>query len=119
MQFKTYNIQAVSIHRDYVPFTEVPCGLCNQCCISLSPNLTPEEFESGKYIYTLLTSPNHNLPQIAIPRTEKGCIYFTGSECSIYNDRPIACRQFDCRQNHYPKFKELVKEKFNIDLPEE
>jgi len=119
MIFKTYNIQAVCTHRDYVPQSNVECGTCHQCCIKLSPNLTPEEFESGKYVYTLLTTPNQNLPQIAVPKTSKGCFYFDGEVCTIYNDRPVACRQFDCRENHYPAFKELVKEKFNIDLPTE
>jgi Fe-S-cluster containining protein len=116
MIFKTYNIQAVATFRDYVPESDVPCGTCNQCCISLSPNLTPEEFESGKYVYTLLTSPNKALPQIAIPRTEKGCYYFDGKQCTIYDTRPIACRQFDCRLGHYGKFAKLVKDKFDIDI---
>lgn len=117
MIFKTYNIQAVATHRSYVPESDVPCGTCQQCCITLSPNLTPEEFESGKYVYTLLTTPLSNLPQLAVPKTENGCYYFDGKQCTIYNDRPIACRQFDCRSGHYGGFAQLVKDKFEINMP--
>lgn len=118
MIFKSIQIHAIAIERPN-PIANVPCGDCIQCCKSLSPNLTPAEFASGKYVYTLLTSPNQDTPTIAIPRNEDGCYYLKDRKCTIYNDRPLACRQFDCRQNHYPPFKDLVKEKFNIDLPEE
>lgn len=116
MIFKTYNIQAVCTYRDYIEESNVPCGSCNQCCISLSPNLTPEEFESGKYVYTLLTSGNPGVPIIGVPKTEKGCFYFNGEQCTIYNDRPIACRQFDCRAGHAgtEEFQKIALEKFGV-----
>jgi Fe-S-cluster containining protein len=42
-------------------------------------------------------------PAIAIPRTERGCIYLDHNKrCTIYDIRPKACRQFDCRLNHSP-----------------
>lgn len=114
MIYKHYNLQVISIERD-LPESDVPCGDCLQCCISLTPYLTPAEFESGKYIYTFLAGPDGS-PCIAIPRNAEGCIYLKDKKCSIYNDRPLACRQFDCRENHYPPFTDLVKQKFNIDL---
>lgn len=115
MKFKIFEIKAVAIERDDEEST-VPCGSCADCCIFLSPILTPEEFMSGKYVYTLLTTPDPSLPSIGIPRDENGCYYLKEGKCSIYDDRPKACRQFDCRRNHYPPFKNLVKEKFNIEL---
>lgn len=119
MIFKHYELKAIAIEQN-LPEADVPCGDCLQCCISLTPYLTPSEFESGKYLYTFLNSPGNNpVPSIAIPRTKDGCIYLKDKKCSIYEDRPLACRQFDCRENHYPKFRDLVKEKFNIDLVEE
>ena len=108
MKFKTYNIQAIAITNNHLPEIDVPCGDCKQCCILLSPNLTQEEFESGKYIYTFLNSPN-GIPTISIPKTDKGCLYFIDNNCSIYNDRPIACKQFDCREDHYPPLKGCIK----------
>lgn len=115
MKFKHYTLRAVTIEHSYIPEATVECGSCNRCCIDLSPNLTQEEFESGKYIYTFINSPDPSKPQIAVPRTERGCVYYNNG-CTIYNNRPLACRQFDCRKGHYPKYKELVKEKFNIDI---
>lgn len=115
MIYKTFTIKAIAIEND-IKESEVPCGLCAECCIKLSPILTPNEFISGKYVYTLTNSPNPNRPTISIPRDENGCYYFKDNKCSIYNDRPLACKQFDCREGHYPPFKDLVQEKFGINL---
>lgn len=115
MIYKTFNIKAVAIQRD-LKEESVPCGDCIACCVHLSPILTPDEFANGKYIYTLISSEDRFKPTIAIPRDENGCIYLENNKCKIYNDRPLACRQFDCRKGHYYKFKDLVKTKFNIDL---
>lgn len=54
MIYKHYKISPVAIERD-LPDSDVPCGDCVQCCTHLTPYLTPEEFESGQYIYTFLT----------------------------------------------------------------
>lgn len=111
MKLKHYNITAITIQRDYIPEVDIKCGDCHKCCISLSPNLTQEEFESGKYIYTFLTS-GIDKPIIAVPRLNDKCIYFIDEKCSIYDDRPKACRQFDCRKGHYPPLKDHALEKF-------
>ena len=119
MKFKSYQIHVVAIERDN-PISDVPCGDCIQCCVRLSPNLTPEEFESGQYMYTLLSTPGQHTPNVAIPRGERGCFYLDENrKCSIYDRRPLACRQFDCREGHYPPFADLVKEKFNMEMKNE
>lgn len=117
MRYKKFNITAVAIERPELD-ADVPCGTCTECCTKLSPILTPEEFITAKYVYTLLSSEDPSTPTIGIPRSEKGCYYFDGKQCTIYDDRPKACRQFDCRQGHYLGFKQLVLEKFNINLDE-
>lgn len=104
MKYKTYEIKAVCIERD-IPESDVPCKSvnCVECCVRLSPYLTPEEFESGKYIYTFVHSGDPGKPAVVIPRTERGCIYLDeNKQCTIYDIRPVACRQFDCRLNHHP-----------------
>lgn len=108
MQPKSYTITFVAVHSDQ-PLSDVLCGDCTKCC-SLSPLLTPEEFESGQYIYTFVDAGNGN-PTVAIPNTEKGCIYFD-QKCTIYDRRPRSCRVFDCRKGHYPAFKQLALDKF-------
>lgn len=115
MIYKHYSIKPVALERDE-PESDVPCGDCIQCCVQLTPYLTPAEFESGQYIYTFLTASDGVTPTIAIPRTEDGCIYLKDKKCTIYDRRPLACRQFDCRAGHYYKFADLVLEKFGIDI---
>ena len=107
---KEYKISFIT-KSETLPDSNVPCGDCNRCC-SLSPHLSSEEFESGKYIYTFLKIPNENHPVVAIPRNSLGCIYLINGKCSIYDDRPKSCRQFDCRQGHYLPLVEFAKEKF-------
>jgi len=110
MIYKHYTLNPISIERD-IEESNVPCGECRQCCIDLSPYLTPAEFESGKYIWTLIAGPD-NTPCIAIPKLESGCVYFINNNCSIYDIRPLACRQFDCRKGHHPKFDAIAKRNF-------
>jgi len=110
---KEYNVDFIT-HESNTSESYVPCGNCIACCTGLTPYLTSEEFESAKYIYTFLNTLITNKPVIAIPRMEDGCIYLRDGKCSIYNDRPKACRQFDCRKGHYKPFKELAIEKFGV-----
>ena len=104
MKYKTFYLKAVTIERD-IPESDVPCHekSCTECCERLSPYLTDEEFDSGKYIYTFLNVGDNEKPAIAIPRTDRGCIYLDhNKKCTIYDIRPKACRQFDCRLGHSP-----------------
>jgi Fe-S-cluster containining protein len=115
MIYKKFNIQAVAIDRPEEE-SSVPCGDCHECCIKLSPILTPDEFITAKYVYTLMTSPDPGTPVISIPRNEKGCYYLNDNKCTVYNDRPKSCKQFDCRKGHFLDFKNLVFNKFGIEL---
>jgi len=110
LKYKTYTIQAVTIETD-IPVADVPCGTCVDCCSQLSPFLTQQEFESGQYMYTLIATPDSK-PAIAIPRsTAGGCYYLINNRCSIYERRPVSCRQFDCREGHHPKITNKFLEK--------
>lgn len=101
LKYKIYTIKAASIETG-LPIVDMPCGSCNDCCSKLGPFLTQKEFESGQYMYTLI-STNDSIPAIAIPRKDDGCFYLINGVCSIYERRPLACRQFDCREGHHPK----------------
>lgn len=109
--YKTHRFAAATIERA-LPEADVPCSTinCTLCCELLSPYLTEQEFKSGKYIYTFLDGGDPNKPVIAVPKTERGCIYLSPEKkCTIYNDRPLACRQFDCREGHHPKIMNQFK----------
>lgn len=100
------------------PIQEVPCGSCTLCCQVLSPYLTPEEVASGLYPISLIQPSAAQLfdnpeigPIVALYRKpEGGCSMFVDGKCSIYDHRPLACRQFDCRKGHHPKIPNMVKE---------
>lgn len=106
MKLKTHHVKAITIERD-IEVSDVPCQKidCTLCCEMLSPYLTEAEMKSGKYIFTFMNNDADPFtPVIAVPRVETGCIYFGADrKCKIYEDRPLACRQFDCRKGHHPK----------------
>lgn len=107
MKYKTFELKAVTVERD-IPESNPDCKSvnCTECCERLSPFLTEQEFLSGKYIYTFLNVGDDRKPAIAIPRTERGCIYLDENKmCTIYDMRPLACRQFDCSKGHHPNIK--------------
>jgi Fe-S-cluster containining protein len=97
--FHELNIKLTSI-ASLEPFADVPCGSCTLCCERLTPNLTPSEVSSGKYPLSLIEGPEG--PVVAMFKNPEtgGCSMFQGGKCSIYEDRPVACRQFDCRKGH-------------------
>lgn len=108
---KTHTFKATTIERE-LPESDVPCQTisCTKCCEKLSPYLTETEFKSGKYVYTFLTSGDPEKPVIAVPKTSRGCFYLSEDKlCTIYEDRPLACRQFDCRLGHHPKIPNMFE----------
>lgn len=117
--YKIININLTSVASEE-PISDVPCGDCSMCCQLLSPYLTPEEMTSGKYPISLVNPSEEQVmenpnvgPTITMFRNEKGgCSMFVDGKCSIYEDRPLACRQFDCRRGHHPKLVSVAKEKF-------
>lgn len=120
------NIHKININLSSVvsnePIEDVPCGTCTVCCQILSPHLTPEEVSSGKYPISLV-EPSPRLimedanigPVVTMFKNKNGgCSMFIDGKCSIYEDRPLACRQFDCRKGHHPKTNLVAEEKFGI-----
>lgn len=104
MKYKVIPIEIIIVEHEE-EIADVPCMSvkCTECCEKLSPYLTEQEFQSGKYISTFIDG-GFDRPVIAVPKTEHGCIYLDrNKQCTIYDIRPIACRQFDCRKGHHPK----------------
>lgn len=78
------------------PEVKVPCGECTACCRKpgLVVNLWPGEEQ--KYPEAVW---NNALTSWMLPKRDNGeCIYLTEGRCSIYQNRPLACRMFDCRK---------------------
>ena len=115
IDYKIININLTSISSDE-PLENVPCGNCTLCCEKLSPFLMPEEVASGLYPLSLIQpSPAEMLANLNIGpivslyrKKEGGCGMFVNGKCSIYEYRPMACRQFDCRKGHHPKIPDMT-----------
>lgn len=115
MRINIINVNLTSISSEE-PEEIVPCGSCTLCCEKLSPYLTPEEIASGLYPLSLLqpTEEQRKInpevgPTIVLYRKkEGGCGMFIDGKCSIYEIRPKACRQFDCRKGHHPTIPNMI-----------
>ena len=80
---------------------DVPCGECSACCTtSHFVHVRPEETQSLAGIPRELLFPSPGLPEgnVLLGYDEQGrCPMLTDGWCSIYEQRPLTCRTYDCR----------------------
>ena len=80
---------------------DVNCGECIGCCTSsYFIHIGPDEKQTVKRIPTELLFPAPGLPKghVLMGYDKHGsCPMLVDSKCSIYKDRPLTCRQYDCR----------------------
>ena len=80
--------------------SDVPCGSCNGCCTSSQFVLvTPEDTAAHAVIPAELLFPAPFLPgSHLLPYDERGRCPMLGERgCTIYAERPMTCRTYDCR----------------------
>ena len=79
----------------------VPCGECNACCrSSMFIHIRADETRSLKRIPKPLLFPVPGLPKghVLMGYDKNGrCPMLVNDRCSIYEDRPQTCRDYDCR----------------------
>lgn len=80
---------------------EVPCGTCRGCCrSSMFIHIKPEEMRTLERVPRALLFPAPGLPKghVLMGYDDAGeCPMLIENECSIYEDRPQTCRDYDCR----------------------
>jgi Fe-S-cluster containining protein len=80
---------------------KVPCGECRGCCrSSMFIPIKPEEARTIQRIPRALLFPAPGLPKghVLMGYDDQGrCPMLVDNECSIYEDRPQTCRDYDCR----------------------
>ena len=80
---------------------DVPCGECNACCrSSYFIHIKPEEAQTLARISKKFLFPAPGLPRgnVLLGYDEHGhCPMLVDDKCSIYEHRPISCRNYDCR----------------------
>lgn len=79
----------------------VPCGTCTACCrASQFVHVQPHERRTLERIPKSLLFPAPGRPRghLLLGYDEEGrCPMLVDDACAIYEDRPIACRTYDCR----------------------
>ena len=81
--------------------SDVPCAGCTACCTSAQfVHIGPEETETLAAIPPELLFPAPRMPRghVLLGYDERGrCPMLGDRGCSIYEQRPRACRVYDCR----------------------
>lgn len=81
--------------------SEVPCGDCTGCCISAySVQLRPQDERALARICAELLMQVPGFPRghlTMAPRPDGVCQMLNAGKCSIYEDRPQTCLDYDCR----------------------
>lgn len=82
--------------------TEVPCGTCTECCkTNQGLFLHPEQGDNVDSYQTRTVIDRHGNAIHMLATTPDGaCVYLGPTGCTIYEQRPLLCRSFDCRK-HY------------------
>ena len=79
----------------------MPCGECTACCTSsYFVHIRPEETQTLSRIPRELLFPAPGLPEgnVLLGYDENGhCPMLIDDMCSIYEHRPLTCRNYDCR----------------------
>jgi Fe-S-cluster containining protein len=90
----------VATLRDDVP-ADVPCGNCNACCRTFHQiHLRPGEKRARRRLPKEYLSVAGRPPPgyLLLGYTEEGaCPVLVGGRCTVYEDRPLVCRTYDCR----------------------
>jgi Fe-S-cluster containining protein len=80
---------------------EVPCGDCKGCCrSSMFIHIEPAETRTLRRIPRALKFPAPGRPKghVLMGYSDTGrCPMLAAEQCSIYEDRPQTCRDYDCR----------------------
>jgi Fe-S-cluster containining protein len=92
-------VTLATLHDD-VP-ADVPCGQCTACCRTFHQiHVRPGEKRSRKRLPKEYLSVARGLPPgyLLLGYTEAGaCPVLVDGRCTIYEDRPLVCRTYDCR----------------------
>jgi Fe-S-cluster containining protein len=100
VRFADWLGSAVATLEDDVP-AEVPCGDCNACCRTHHYiHVRPEEKHARARLPRESLYPAPGLPPgyLVIGPDEDGCCpLLAEGRCTVYEDRPLACRTYDCR----------------------
>ena len=81
---------------------KVDCRACANCCKVAETDITKRDSArisramgmSEKEFISQYTTASAFDDEMILRRTETGCVFLNGNDCTIYEDRPDTCRNF-------------------------
>jgi Fe-S-cluster containining protein len=83
--------------------SQIDCRACASCCKQAETNITKRDVEKlARYLgippkrfiaeYTTMSAQEDG--EVILRRTEAGCVFLDGNDCTIYEARPATCQDF-------------------------
>jgi len=86
--------------------SQIDCTVCANCCrvasvevserdiarLAKSMRISPQKFIAEYTVENEEERAKHNSRNLR--RTETGCVFLSGNDCLVYEDRPTICRDF-------------------------
>jgi Fe-S-cluster containining protein len=82
---------------------QIDCRVCANCCKIAETNLQERDVEKlarhlsispKQFIAEYTTMSAQEDDEVILRRTEAGCIFLDGNDCSVYEARPATCEDF-------------------------
>lgn len=81
---------------------EIDCRACANCCKVAATPVTERDVERlAKHLRIRMaefvqryTTPEPEGNGLILQRTEKGCVFLDGNDCTVYEERPHTCADF-------------------------
>lgn len=77
--------------------SNVPCNGCKRCCQGEQVIIRPQDGDDVNKYKTVETIYNGFSARMLEQKPNGDCVYLGEHGCTIYEDRPIVCRSYDCR----------------------
>lgn len=109
------------INNHYMKEPDVPCNGCTACCRNFEMIRLDErdDIDPEDMVGAIMQDGSR---WVVLKHQENGdCIYLQDGKCSVYEKRPLVCRQYDCRFEHIvglfaPETLDSKKDHENFDL---
>jgi Fe-S-cluster containining protein len=96
LSYTGYRAYRLSLDKPGSDHLSPPCGDCSACCKHYKDIILQDD-ELEVFGWKMDDTPTADGRQRLKMKEDGSCIYLSDRGCSIYEQRPIACRHFDCR----------------------
>lgn len=97
---------------------DVPCAGCTVCCKNEDVVIRVEDGDILENYKTHGKIRYGETVQILDHQPNGDCVYLIENKCSIYEERPIVCRSYDCRIDFLSHTRSTKNKGFNPNFEE-